>query len=428
MAANTVVTAMSLPPTPDFVRRSAERFPDAPAVVAGDRVVTYGELDEATATTGGPAAGARVIPATSTVETVLELWRTWRSGSVALVHDPREELPGLDVAPAPGDHTWVPTSGSSGEPRVVRITAGNVVAAVAASRARLGNGPADRWLLALPLFHVGGLSILWRSAEAGGAVVLHDGFDVERVARAMSRGGVSMASLVPTMLHRVLEVLDEPVTGMRAVVVGGGAAGSSLLAAGLDAGLPVVATYGSTETCSQVATVAPGEMRRDMGTAGRPLDGFTVTIERSDAGGIGEILVSGAAVSPGYVGEAPRVGPFRSHDLGRIDEEGRLVVVGRSDDVIVTGGENVVPSVVEAALATHPSVDAVAVYGVLDEEWGEVVVATIVGDRRVVDTGELHTWARARLRRCEIPRRWFMVDALPMLPNGKVDRRALADR
>jgi O-succinylbenzoic acid--CoA ligase len=318
-------------------------------------------------------------------------------------------------------HTVLLTSGSAGAPRAVRLTHGNVAASVAASAERLGNTGADRWLLNLPLHHIGGLSILWRSASAGGAVVVHDGFDPIRSARAMKNGDVTVASLVPTMLARILETEPGPYEGMTAVLVGGAAAPRSLVEQALDAGLPVVQTYGMTETCSQVATVAPGSQRDSLGTVGTPLSGMSVIIDRS---GPGEILVDGPAVSPGYVGEPDRVGPHHTGDIGMIDPAGRIVVKGRLDDLIITGGENVYPAGVADVIGRHPIVDRVEVVGIPDSEWGQLVTAVVVADDAAA--AEIEEWARLQLPRHEVPKRWVFVSEMPLLDNGKVNRIALA--
>lgn len=461
---DTVVTAMALAPTTDWLRLAATATPEAVALATERTALTYAALDDVVDRTAaalvrlfdvGPGSRLGIVcGAERRLDTVALLWATWRLGAVAVVHDPdalavssgaaalRERWALADVVTrvtaepdhpghpgaAPEEashHTWVPTSGSAGEPRPVILTHGNVAAAVVASRKRLGNGPEDRWLLVLPLFHVGGLAILWRAAEAGGRVVLHDRFDPTHVVAALRAGEVTCASLVPTMLHRLLDHDPGPYPSMRAVLLGGAAAPRSLIERGLEAGLPVLPTYGMTETASQVATVVPGEERASLGSVGHPLDGFTVTIDGAGADGVGEILVEGPAVSPGYALEAPRTGPHRTGDLGRFDAAGRLVVVGRADEMIITGGENVSPSAVEAVLTTHPAVARAVVHGVPDAEWGETVVAVVVAEASDASVADLDAFARTRFSAAQRPRRWRIVTDLPLLPNGKVDRRAV---
>jgi O-succinylbenzoic acid--CoA ligase len=431
---------MTAPPGgPDWVAAAAADTPSAPALVVGDGlVVDYATLDqriEAEIATAEPPLepGSRqAVVAVADLDGITRLWARWRTGAVPIVSPARPD-PDLRAALSTwelvdrgsfegGDHTWVPTSGSTGVPKAVRLTSANVAAAVSASQARLGNGAGDRWLLALPLHHVGGLSVLWRSAAVGGAVVLQSPFDAVATADLLASGAVTYASLVPTMLARVLDAGPSLYRGVRAVLVGGAAAPPRLMRRALDAGLPVLATYGSTETCSQIATVAPGEQEAATGTAGRPLDGLSVTVDADD-GGVGEIVVEGEAVSVGYGLEPVRTGPLRTGDLGRFDGNGRLVVEGRADDVIRTGGEKVVPQRVEAALVDGVTVTAAAVVGVADAAWGETVTALIVvGDG--YDEEAVTRRARQSLAPHEVPKRLVVVDALPLLPNGKLDRIA----
>ena len=407
----------------DWVRDRAAATPDAPVVVFGDRTTTYAELDEAAdrsvdeLRSKGLGRGSLMpFSAVPRPETVELLVSGSRLGATLAPFGPTPPGAGED---APDDaYAVVTTSGSSGDPKGVILTAENITAALASSQGRLGNDASDRWLLCLPLYHIAGLSVIWRSLAAGGSVLINDRFDAGLVAGALREGAVSMASLVPTMLHRVLEADPGPYRGVKAVLLGGGPATSELIGRALEAGLPVLTTYGTTETCSQVATVSPGTERDAIGTVGFPLDEMSVTFED------GEILVDGPAVSPGYVGEPPRVGPHRTRDLGHLDEAGRLVVTGRKDEVILTGGEKVAPQMVEAVLESFPSISRAVVIGVADDDWGQAVVAVFEGDD--LDEATLGSRARAALAVHQVPKRWLRVEALPELPNGKVDRLAVA--
>ncbi len=480
-----------LPAVPDlrpvgWLRWWADLDPSRPALIdQSGSVIGYGALDALVSQRSGAileagvSAGARVaVVAQRTLDTVVSLWALWAIGAVAVVVDPatrRGSLPpewGLaaildgaviqplapgpsstELRPAAGSvregaslpdaslpdasdpldrhHTWVPTSGSSGAPRAVVLTAGNVAAAVHASQLRLGNGPDDRWLLVLPLFHVGGLSVLWRSVAAGGAVTIHRRFETGAIAAALAAGSVTIASLVPTMLYRLIEAGVVPSPSLRMVLVGGAAAAPGLVRGALDAGYPVLTSYGATEACSQIATVAPGRQLTSIGTVGTPLEAMKVEIAAADGspvgpGEIGEILVSGPAVSPGYAGEPPRSGPHHTGDLGRWEGDA-LVVVGRADDVIISGGENIVPQTVEAILTDHPDVELCVVHGEPDSEWGAVVAAVVQPPHGVVPSpGDLDDFARRRLPPAQRPRRWRFVAELPLLANGKLDRALAA--
>lgn len=402
----------------EHVSHHASAAPLRPALRFPEGVVTYGELDAAVdaAADGTYERGALVrIGITSDLGGIAKLLAVHRAGSVPL------PVPGDATAEplgeAPDAAVVVSTSGSGGAARAVPLTAGNLAAATEASALRLGTGGDDVWLLCLPLHHVAGLSVLWRTFAAGGSALVLDRFDAGRAAAAL-RGDVTVASFVPTMARRVLDVGGRFV-GVRAVLVGGGAVPDDLIVAGAEAGLPLLATYGMTETASQVATVAPGETAASLGTVGRPLPGMEVTVAAD-----GELLVDGPAVFAGYVGDRRRVGPHRTGDVGSFDAEGRLIVSGRLDDMIVTGGENVHPAHVESVLESHPAVSAAVVFGVPSEEWGREVSAVVAGE---VSSAELHRWVRGRLAPHEVPKRLAVERSLPMLPSGKVDRSAVQE-
>jgi O-succinylbenzoic acid--CoA ligase len=253
-------------------------------------------------------------------------------------------------------------------------------------------------------------------------VVLHNKFDERRVADSLRTGAVTIASFVPTMLYRLLEFDRGPYSGMRAVLLGGAAAQRQLVERGLEAGLPILQTYGMTETCSQAATVVPGEAIESLGSAGRPLPDVTLTTGEA---GVGEVVISGPTVSPGYLGEPDREGDFHTGDIGYIDDHGRLVVLGRVDDMIVTGGENVYPQHVADVLGDSGPGVRVEVVAIPDPEWGQALVAIVVGGEHALPG--LQERARELLPKYELPKHWIHVDRLPMLPGGKVDRIALAE-
>jgi len=274
---------------------------------------------------------------------------------------------------------------------------------------------ASSYLCNLPLFHVGGIATAVRCAVAGAQLVLHPRFDAAAAAEALG-SGVTHASLVAATLQRLLEVRDRFPATVRAVLVGGGPAPAELLARARAAGLPVLHTYGLTEAASQVTAERPGDA--DGATAGWPLPGAEVRIVE------GEIEVRGPTMMLGYLGEPPLRGWFRTGDLGELDARGRLVVHARREDLIVSGGENVYPAEVEAALLSHPDVADCAVLPWPDGQLGQVGCAAVVL-RRPVGEGELREHCRARLAGFKVPRRFTIVDALPRNAAGKADRPAL---
>lgn len=325
------------------------------------------------------------------------------------------------------------TSGTTGLPKGVVLTYGNFFASAAGSAFNLGVLPGDRWLACLPLFHVGGLSIIIRSVLYGTAVVLHRQFDERAVSASLRNDRVTHISVVATMLQRLLDIDPRPCPPqLRVVLVGGGPVPQPLLERAAGLGYPVVQTYGLTETASQVATLAPADAIARLGSAGKPL---VTTRLRIDArpGEPGEILVAGPVVTPGYfrrpeaTAAAIRDGWLHTGDIGRLDDDGYLYVLDRRDDLIVSGGENVYPAEVEALLVRHPSVRDAAVVGLPDPVWGQVVVAAVVADG-AIDAAELREWIRARIAGYKVPARIEKVESLPMTASGKVQRRLVREQ
>ncbi len=326
---------------------------------------------------------------------------------------------------AEGTAVIIGTSGSTGTPKGVELSAGALLHSARASLARIGARPGERWLCCLPGTYIAGIQVLVRSLVGGTEPVLAERADAETVAAS----GCAHVSLVPTQLRRLLSVegvdISIPLAGFSSVLLGGAAAAPSLLAAARGAGVPVVITYGMTETC--------GGCVYD----GMPLDGVRVAIRDEDdprapaAGdGSGRIWIGGPVLFSGYRSGGPSgvasldgVPWFRTGDVGRLDAEGRLTVAGRADDVINTGGHKVIPGEVAAALESFPGVRDVAVVGEPDPEWGERVIAVVVAadpaDPPPLEMLRLHV--RERLPRYAAPSRVVMADVIPMLPSGKHD-------
>jgi O-succinylbenzoic acid--CoA ligase len=286
------------------------------------------------------------------------------------------------------------TSGTSAAPKPVELSYGNVEANARGSAEALGVTAEDRWLCPLPLTHVGGLMILTRAVICGFHVLLDPPFDADRVAARLNAGEATFVSLVPTQLKRCLDAgLREP-RALRAVVCGGAPLDAALRARAQYAGVPVVDAYGLTETASQVVV------------EGVPLPGADVGVEDD------EIVVRGPMVAGGEL---------RTGDLGEW-RDGRLRVLGRRGDLIITGGENVSPEEVEAVLGAHPAVSDAGVFGRPDPEWGEAVTAHVIGS---ATPEELDAWCRERLARFKVPKNIEIVRSLPRTTSGKLLRRSM---
>ena len=319
------------------------------------------------------------------------------------------------------------TSGSRGTPRGAQLSRRAFIASEAAHAANLGWLPEDRWLLCMPPAHVGGLSIVTRSLIARSCIVLSQGtFDPEDVTRVMARHRVTLSSLVPTMLRRLL-ALEEPYwtpsPELRAVLVGGAPLPDALRELATSRGVPTLATYGCTEACSQIATQSPSQIGQP--GSGAPLLGIDVRIEED------EIQVRGDVLMDGYLGE-DRSGPpwtsdgwLRTGDVGSFLPDGQLLIQGRSDDLIVTGGENVAPREVEAWLESVAGITWACVFARPHDEWGEEVVAAVVTDSTRYSSLALRDRLVAELAPHKRPKRICVLDAMPLNRSGKVDRAAV---
>ena len=441
---------------PDWVHQRARLTPDRLALVHGAQVAwTFKELDERVARVAG---GLRRLGVQAGERTAVRMPNGWpfvvavhalaRLGAVVVPINTRltraeidwqlrdvgarhvlDEWMLVEDAPVPPreveldePHSIIYTSGTTGRPKGAILTFGNHWWSAIGSALNLGLRPEDRWLACLPLFHVGGLAILLRSVIYGMGVVVQERFDAQHVNRAIDAQGVTIVSVVSTMLDRMLaERGPRPYPpSLRCLLLGGGPAPHALLEAAARLGAPVVQTYGLTEAASQVATLAPEDALRKLGSAGKPLFPTQIKIEQD------EILVRGPTVSPGYVGAPRRDEWLRTGDLGYLDEEGFLYVLDSRDDLVVSGGENVYPAEVEAALLAHPAVLEAGVYGLPDPEWGQVVVAVVrLDDRHPVAPAELAAFCRARLAGYKVPTHVRFVEALPRNAAGKLLRREL---
>jgi L-alanine-DL-glutamate epimerase-like enolase superfamily enzyme/acyl-coenzyme A synthetase/AMP-(fatty) acid ligase len=312
------------------------------------------------------------------------------------------------------------TSGSTGTPRGVVHTRESIAAAVAASEQHLGWRPGDRWLLALPTAHAGGLAVLARCDAARVPVVLLEG-DFDRARCAALLEDCTLVSLVPTQLAALLDDPNwRPPAKLRAVLLGGAAAPMPLLDAAASRGVPFLTSYGLTETFGQIAT-APLGHAGDPRAPLVPLPG--VLIRGGTRAQPAPLVVETRQLAARYLDGAPIAPRFTTSDLGFV-EDGRVHVVGRADDVIITGGENVHPVEVETALLATSGVRAAVAFGVADARWGQLVAAVIVVDTTFDETRALAQWDK--LPAHAQPRELAIADALPLLPNGKIDRRAAA--
>ncbi|HEX4282999.1 MAG TPA: AMP-binding protein, partial [Solirubrobacteraceae bacterium] len=420
----------------------ADRQPDRVALETPERSLTYAELRDAAVAAGGLRGARRVaIALPAGVDFVIAVHACLVAGAAVVPIDLRlgeaeqeQRLAGADVVvsqplrrSAPGDLAAgdlaagdlecvdrdtpvavMHTSGTTAAPKPVVLTHGNFLASAVGSAVALGLDPAERWLCPMPLTHVGGLSIAIRSAIYATTAVVHGRFDTDAVLSELMdpTRRITLVSLVPTMLARLLDAgLERPPT-LRWALLGGGPIAPALVTRAEAAGVPVAPTYGMTEACSQIATF------------GWPLAGVDLRVADD-----GEVLVRGPVVSAGALAAD---GWLHTGDLGRLDSRSRLEIAGRKADTIVTGGENVAPAEVEAVLLEHPAVADAAVHPRVHPEWGEAVVATVVlRDGGVAAPEELRTHCAARLAGFKVPKVVEFADVLPRTASGKLLRRQL---
>jgi O-succinylbenzoic acid--CoA ligase len=418
-----------------WIEMAAGRHPDRVAVQGSERSLTYAELLRAAAGAAGALRG-HGLPAGERIGLMLppgedfvialhacslaghpvvpidlrlsEEERAQRHAGAALViSDPLGDS-GSAPRGTPAETVAVMhTSGTVSAPKPVELTRGNFLASALGSAVALGLDPAERWLCPMPLTHVGGLSIPVRSAIYATTVVLHGRFDTDAVLNELMDPArrITLVSLVPTMLARLLDAGLERPPALRWALLGGGPIAPALLERARTAGVAVAPTYGMTEACSQIATF------------GWPLPGVDLRV--SD----GEILVRGPIVSPGALSED---GWLHTGDLGEFDSRGRITIIGRRSDTIITGGENVAPAEVEAVLLEHPDVADAGVFARPDPEWGEAVVATVVLRAGAAAEPEgLRDFCAARMARFKVPKEIGFAQQLPRTPSGKLLRRRL---
>ncbi|KOF08960.1 O-succinylbenzoic acid--CoA ligase [Planococcus glaciei] len=326
------------------------------------------------------------------------------------------------------------TSGTTGNPKGVRQTAENHFSSAVSSALNIGISPEDVWLCSVPLFHISGFSILMRSLIYGMGVRLYEKFDAKRSAEEICNGTVTHMSLVGVMLERVLSNVEEASMNasprFKAILAGGGPIPVAYIQRAERCGIPVLQTYGMTETSSQTTTLQSADAERKIGSSGKPLFLYQVKIEGTgQPGEKGEILIQGPQVTPGYIGKfsdrnVKEDGWLHTGDIGYMDEEGFLFVIDRRSDLIVSGGENIYPAEIEKVLLAHPAVREAGVCGVTDAQWGEIPAAFVVLNAPA-EAEELIDYCKDQIASYKVPKRLSFVEALPRNASNKLLRREL---
>jgi O-succinylbenzoic acid--CoA ligase len=445
-----------------WLARAARRRPQQLAVQDGREALTYAQL-YAQALAGASVLAQQGVERGDSVAVALSpgnpfavaLHACWLAGAGVVPIDLRLSVPEREAitagsalvidrplaltertspspaAPAPHDidldavAAVIHTSGTTSQPKRVALTFGNLLWSAQGSAVALGVDPQERWLCTLPVSHIGGLSILARSAIYATTAVVHERFATEHALDALMSQEITLVSVVATTLVRLLDAGLACPPRLRCALAGGGPVPQALLERAAAAGVPVCQTYGLTEACSQVSTVPldclPGAGPEGVATmgAGRPLFCVRVQVDRD-----GEILIAGPTVAPAALAED---GWLHTGDLGSLDADGNLHLVGRKADTIISGGENVAPAEVEAVLEAHPHVAEAAVVGRSDARWGEAVTAFVVLRAGVVlDTELLREHCAQQLAPYKVPKQVLAITGpLPRTRSGKLLRRQL---
>lgn len=324
------------------------------------------------------------------------------------------------------------TSGTTGKPKGVLQTFGNHFYSAVSSALNLGLSPADKWLCVAPIFHISGFSIIMRGLIYGMTVRLVEKFRVEEIERILANETVTIMSVVPFMLKKLIQQQNKTNThynsAFRCMLLGGGTIDRETLEACLQRSIPVVQCYGMTETCSQIVALRSADALLKLGSVGQPL--FSTQLKLSKDG---EILLKTPALTPGYLNLPDKLpskmidGWYRTGDIGHLDKEGYLYIDGRADEMLISGGENIFPQEVEQIYQRYPQINEVAVVGQNDSVWGQVPVAFVVSDRRL-STTKLMNYGYEHLARYKVPQQYIFVSELPKNASGKIRRFMLREK
>ena len=312
------------------------------------------------------------------------------------------------------------TSATTGKFKSVPVRWSQIEAHVKASANVLGVEEDDNWLVVLPMFHVSGLSIILRTLYNGTRATIREKFSEQVVLEALETEDVTMVSLVPTVLQRIVEWIQAPT--LRAILLGGEFIPMPLLQECVQRNLPVYKTYGMSETFAQSTTFSIQEYPNKLASVGYPLQGVTIEIRNPDEEGVGEVWLSSPMLMKGYLNKEPIKGAFNTDDIGYVDEDGFLFLLNRRKDIIISGGENIYPKEIEDVLYGMDGILECAVIPVSDPKWGQVPVLCVVTNRSEEDISQ---YLLSRLAKYKVPKRMIYFDALPKNSMGKILRQDL---
>ncbi len=312
------------------------------------------------------------------------------------------------------------TSATTGKFKSVPVRWSQIKSHVKASAKVLGVEEDDNWLVVLPMFHVSGLSIILRTLYNGTRATIREKFSEQVVLDALETEEVTMVSLVPTVLQRIVDVIRSP--KLRAILLGGEFIPMPLLQECVRRDLPVYKTYGMSETFAQSTTFSIRDYPHKLASVGYPLDGVIIEIRNPDEEGVGEVWLSSPMLMKGYLNKEPISGAFNTDDIGYVDDGGFLYLLNRRKDIIISGGENIYPKEIEDVLYGMNGIVECAVVPVSDPKWGQVPVLCVVTD---CSEGDILQYLLSRLAKYKVPKRIVYYDTLPKNSMGKIVRQEL---
>ena len=312
------------------------------------------------------------------------------------------------------------TSATTGKFKSVPVRWSQIEAHVKASAKVLGVEEDDNWLVVLPMFHVSGLSIILRTLYNGTRATIREKFSEQVVLDALQKEEVTMVSLVPTVLQRIVDQITAP--KLRAILLGGEFISMPLLQECVRRNLPVYKTYGMSETFAQSTTFSVRDYPHKLASVGHPLDGVTIEIRNPNEEGVGEVWLSSPMLMKGYLNKEPIAGAFNTDDIGYVDDDGFLYLLNRRKDIIISGGENIYPKEIEDILYGMDGILECAVVPVSDSKWGQVPVLCVVTSHT---EQEIIDYLQCRLAKYKVPKQIIYYDMLPKNSMGKILRQKL---
>lgn len=425
----------------DWLKQLAATSPNASAVISGSTNLTYAELYDDVMVKAAECKSIEItagkpvlVPAEFNIEFVKSVLALWEVGAVPVPVNPdltEEEITTIESElPSWLDNETALimfTSGTSGIPKGVQLTFNNLYAGVIMLNNFMQISKGDTWLASLPFNHIGGFSIITRPLITEGRLIIPNNNGTESLSKAISKYAPSFISLVPTMLKRLMDTDVTPPGSLKATFIGGAKSDNNLLLKANKLGWEIHKVYGATETCAMVTILPPDDLQNKTESVGKPFEGTIISIDEENHN---EIVIEGRSIAKGYINstdDSIKKNIYHTNDKGFIDNEGYLYLLGRIDDMIITGGKNIDSYEVEMVLLSVEGISEVYVFPMDDEEWGQSVNAAVtVSEESITESGIKKT-LKKKLSSYKVPKRIFILETFPKTDIGKIDKSALME-